>query len=102
MARRSCGRANVVALELAVERSAADAQHASGERLVAFDLLEDALDLRAQVAGVVDGLERERLVREVVAAEVGLAGAGGSAFMAALETCNSEPGAYRSRNQCTS
>src|SRR5258708_1701401 len=36
--------ANVVALQLAVKRGAADAEHASRESLIALDLLEDALN----------------------------------------------------------
>src|SRR5580700_2309083 len=40
----TCASADVVAFEFAVERGAADAEHASGESFVAFDLLEDALD----------------------------------------------------------
>ena len=44
--RARCGRgaADVVALELSVERGAADAQHPSRESLVALHLLKDALD----------------------------------------------------------
>ena len=38
------GHADVVAFELAVERGAADAEHASGEGFIAIDLLEDTLD----------------------------------------------------------
>ena len=36
--------ADVVALQLAIERRAADAQHATGQCFVAVDLLEDAAD----------------------------------------------------------
>src|SRR5579863_5892330 len=38
---------NVVALQLAIKRCAADAEHASGKSFVAFYLLEHALDRRA-------------------------------------------------------
>src|SRR3984957_401578 len=41
---RGCADADVVALELAIERGAGDAEHASGEGFVSFDLFEDALD----------------------------------------------------------
>ena len=36
--------ADVVAFEFAVERGAADAEHAVGQGFVTFDLFEDALD----------------------------------------------------------
>src|SRR5579859_1989397 len=42
--RSGSAHADVVALELAVEGSAADPEHASGKRFVAVDLLEDTLD----------------------------------------------------------
>ena len=38
---------NVIALEFAVKRGAADAKHAAGEGFVAVDLFEDALDCGA-------------------------------------------------------
>src|ERR1700722_18754886 len=41
---RGCADTDVVALELAIERGAGDAEHASGEGFVSFDLFEDALD----------------------------------------------------------
>ena len=44
--------ADVVALELAIERGPADAQHFAGERLVAFHLFEDSFD-----GGALDVLE---------------------------------------------
>ena len=37
---------DVVPLQLSIQRCAADAQHPSGERLVAIDLFENALDRR--------------------------------------------------------
>ena len=39
--------ADVVTLQLAIERGAADAQHLAGKRLVTFHLLENTLDGRA-------------------------------------------------------
>jgi len=50
--------ADVVAFEFAVERSAADAEHASSESFVAFDLLEDALDCGAFDVFQIGGRQR--------------------------------------------
>ena len=52
--------ADVVAFEFAVERGAADAEHAAGEGFVAFDLLEDALDGGAFDVFEIGGGERSR------------------------------------------
>src|SRR6202035_5106531 len=51
---------DVVALQFAVEGGATDAEHASGEGFVAFDLLEDALDGGAFDVFEVGGGERRR------------------------------------------
>src|ERR1700716_2935502 len=42
--RRRVSSTDVVAFELAIKCGAADAEHATGERLIAFHLLEDTLD----------------------------------------------------------
>src|SRR5271155_1946042 len=52
--------ADIVALEFAVERGAADAEHASGEGFVAFYLLEDTLDGGAFDVFEIGGVERNR------------------------------------------